>query len=382
MRHQYIMLFYVLDYNGEDYITVPCSCPVNYTSQIEITSLPIFPLRFHPDREKLIHTAQVSGNKFREAVASKHMLYCGWNARPLPEPIVSRPRMIGGGQPPPPAHFGPGGPLRPPEGHFQEPNDYLNPGTEPDNTKDTAIHKVIYIESEVIIDVKEACRAVPKWHPGYIPWVTSTWQLQDWSVVEDLVEIIRWTDLHRKQRISSVQDRTQADDNIAGLASDEFHKEDKFSTPQRNPDFTPEDLTLLPERLYAYALRERKFFSGDIDSFHRLATGDNPFEDLKIDENHIRIVQSVVWSHFQRKSMESSGFQSRMNQDLIRGKGRGLVILLHGAPGVGKTATAEAVALWHRKPLFVITCGDLGFTPQGVESSLSEIFRLAHLWDW
>ncbi|KAI0854929.1 hypothetical protein F4860DRAFT_520354 [Xylaria cubensis] len=26
-------------------------------------------------------------------------------------------------------------------------------------------------------------------------------------------------------------------------------------------------------------------------------------------------------------------------------------------------------------------CGDLGFTPQGVESSLNEIFRLAHLWD-
>lgn len=71
-----------------------------------------------------------------------------------------------------------------------------------------------------------------------------------------------------------------------------------------------------------------------------------------------------------------------MDQDLIRGKGRGLVILLHGAPGVGKTATAEAVALWHKKPLFVITCGDLGFTPQGVESSLGEIFRLANLWDW
>lgn len=49
-------------------------------------------------------------------------------------------------------------------------------------------------------------------------------------------------------------------------------------------------------------------------------------------------------------------------------------------PGVGKTATAEAVALEYQKPLFSITCGDLGLTPKEVEKSLTEIFRLAHLW--
>jgi broad-specificity NMP kinase len=54
--------------------------------------------------------------------------------------------------------------------------------------------------------------------------------------------------------------------------------------------------------------------------------------------------------------------------------GKGLIILLHGAPGVGKTSTAgkfpdildwmtlttvhaEGVAELFRKPLFQITCG-------------------------
>lgn len=55
-------------------------------------------------------------------------------------------------------------------------------------------------------------------------------------------------------------------------------------------------------------------------------------------------------------------------------------MLLHGAPGVGKTATAEAVAMENRKPLFTITCGDLGLTPSEVETSLNEIFRLAGKW--
>lgn len=48
---------------------------------------------------------------------------------------------------------------------------------------------------------------------------------------------------------------------------------------------------------------------------------------------------------------------------------------------VGKTTTAEAVALHNRKPLFTITASDLGFTPNDVERALRETFRLAQLWD-
>jgi SpoVK/Ycf46/Vps4 family AAA+-type ATPase len=66
---------------------------------------------------------------------------------------------------------------------------------------------------------------------------------------------------------------------------------------------------------------------------------------------------------------------------LVRGKDKGLLFLLHGVPGVGKTATAVAVAQKWQKPLFPITCGDLGITIDSVEAALSQIFRLAHLWD-
>jgi SpoVK/Ycf46/Vps4 family AAA+-type ATPase len=70
-----------------------------------------------------------------------------------------------------------------------------------------------------------------------------------------------------------------------------------------------------------------------------------------------------------------------LNQDLIRGKGKGLIILLHGVPGVGKTATAEAVAIENRKPLFAITCGDVGTDVYKIDHNLGKIFRLAHKWD-
>lgn len=66
--------------------------------------------------------------------------------------------------------------------------------------------------------------------------------------------------------------------------------------------------------------------------------------------------------------------------DLIRGKGKGLIILLHGVPGVGKTSTAESVAAYTRRPLFPITCGDIGQTAQDIERNLGYMFLLARRW--
>jgi len=64
---------------------------------------------------------------------------------------------------------------------------------------------------------------------------------------------------------------------------------------------------------------------------------------------------------------------------LIQGKGTGLVILLHGVLGIGKTATAEAIARANGKPLFKTTIGDLGMIL--LEISPREKFHLARIWD-
>ena len=133
--------------------------------------------------------------------------------------------------------------------------------------------------------------------------------------------------------------------------------------------------------MVGYAFRERRFVMLDINSLREPPASDNVFQNLKIDEAHKLMVTSLVESHLDKQKTQKLRSGASLNQDLIRGKGSGLVMLLHGVPGVGKTATAEAVAQANKKPLFVITCGDLGFTPGEVESSLKDIFRLAHSWD-
>jgi SpoVK/Ycf46/Vps4 family AAA+-type ATPase len=69
-----------------------------------------------------------------------------------------------------------------------------------------------------------------------------------------------------------------------------------------------------------------------------------------------------------------------MLMDLVRGKGKGVIILLHGVPEVGKTSTAECVAFHLGRPLFPITYGDLGVDANTVELRLEEYFRLASQW--
>lgn len=92
------------------------------------------------------------------------------------------------------------------------------------------------------------------------------------------------------------------------------------------------------------------------ESLNNLQLRDNSFKDT---------IQKLVNSHFKQAATPSN-----FEYDVVQGKGKGRVILLHGAPGVGKTSTAESVAAANGKPLFQITCGDLGLTPTKVEKSL------------
>ncbi|CAJ2512271.1 Uu.00g052860.m01.CDS01 [Anthostomella pinea] len=67
--------------------------------------------------------------------------------------------------------------------------------------------------------------------------------------------------------------------------------------------------------------------------------------------------------------------------DFIQDKGRGLIILMFGPPGVGKTFTAEAVAEKSRVPLYAMSAGDLGTRPSDVEKALERAFELCRMWN-
>ena len=118
-----------------------------------------------------------------------------------------------------------------------------------------------------------------------------------------------------------------------------------------------------------------------VDGLRPVKRYDGGLKDLQLPMGHKRTIWSLVGNHFINRSAHLDDIEASYDADLVRGKGKGLVILLHGAPGVGKTSTAETVADAFGKMLLPITCGDLGLTAAHVEQELSDKFHLAEIWD-
>jgi hypothetical protein len=107
-----------------------------------------------------------------------------------------------------------------------------------------------------------------------------------------------------------------------------------------------------------------------VDGLSLIDFQSHAFDQLVLSQERKRILRAVVRCGVARES-----------HDLIRSKQGGLVLLLHGPPGVGKTLTAEAVAEVLHRPLYYITMGELGVTPDDLESRLSDVLELCSGWD-
>ena len=142
----------------------------------------------------------------------------------------------------------------------------------------------------------------------------------------------------------------------------------------------PEHVILLPPHVYGFVLRTRRWATFDIDRLTEIPRDEKGWKDLVIDPSIKKTVLALVTNHERSFGHENMTNSALSLVDLVQGKGRGLIILLHGEPGVGKTSTAECVATLTGRPLFPITCGDIGDKAETVEMNLEKNFQLAHKW--
>ncbi|KKY25405.1 putative aaa family atpase [Diplodia seriata] len=128
---------------------------------------------------------------------------------------------------------------------------------------------------------------------------------------------------------------------------------------------------LVPASIYGFEMQEKKWVNLQVDNINQLEWDTEAFESLAIDEESMEMINALV----------NNKITAEKATDMVRGKGNGLIILLHGGPGTGKTLTAESVAEIAKKPLYRVTCGDIGTEPREVEKYLQQVFHLGKIWD-
>ncbi|KAL1515773.1 hypothetical protein AB1Y20_002389 [Prymnesium parvum] len=108
-----------------------------------------------------------------------------------------------------------------------------------------------------------------------------------------------------------------------------------------------------------------------VASLKPVTFNEQSFDRLVLPSTKKHIIKALVLSHLD---------EAHASVDFIQGKGGGSIFLLHGPPGVGKTLTAEAVAELLHRPLYTVSMGELGTTPQTLESNLQDVLDLCVPW--
>ncbi|KAF7506315.1 hypothetical protein GJ744_011888 [Endocarpon pusillum] len=127
---------------------------------------------------------------------------------------------------------------------------------------------------------------------------------------------------------------------------------------------------LLPTTIKGYNLRLKKWFDLEVDRISEVKWNVEAFESLVIERKARNLILALV----------SNQIAAERSTDLIAGKGNGLILLLHGGPGTGKTLTAESVAEIAQKPLYRVSCGDVGTKAEDVEKYLESVLHLGKIW--
>lgn len=123
-----------------------------------------------------------------------------------------------------------------------------------------------------------------------------------------------------------------------------------------------------------YTLKDKRWLEFYIDSVKDITWDMRAFDSLVLPHEQQNLKQLIL-AFAKAQSENADGFD-----DIIKGKGRGVIMLLSGPPGVGKTLTAESVAEVMRVPLYVLSAGDLGTRASTVEENLKDILRIVPKW--
>lgn len=135
---------------------------------------------------------------------------------------------------------------------------------------------------------------------------------------------------------------------------------------------TEEQCLIATSTVRGFSFEQKLWLDFFIDQLSPVDWDPTCFDQLVLPDIQKNLIRALVTEHTQHKDTFD---------DIVKGKGRGLIFLLHGPPGSGKTLTAECVAEYFQRPLYVVSSGDLGIDPSKLDERLNRILDMAYTWN-
>ncbi|GKU20292.1 unnamed protein product [Fusarium langsethiae] len=122
-----------------------------------------------------------------------------------------------------------------------------------------------------------------------------------------------------------------------------------------------------------FILGDRRWGHLNIANLKPVKTDKEAFKYLVLDDEVKMTVKALIGKF---ATDLGEGRVVPWGNDFVKNKGEGRIFLLHGAPGVGKTCTAECIAELTNRPLISLTSGDLSVDSYHIENNLSYFLEL------
>lgn len=173
-----------------------------------------------------------------------------------------------------------------------------------------------------------------------------------------------------KEKLDQVPSKGEESKDAATKDGEEGAVEDdNDNTP---PVFTDEEYLIASPVVLGFAFAEKLWLEFTVSGIKEISWNEHAYDSLVLQPNTKEIVRALVESH--------KYHPAESIDDVIQGKGKGLVAVLHGPPGTGKTLTAEGISELLKCPLYMVSAGDLGTDSRYLEAELQKILDICHAW--
>jgi len=187
---------------------------------------------------------------------------------------------------------------------------------------------------------------------------------------KDKMRIVMWKDKKGKKhpiRVpQSVVDKEKGEGAGQQLSGDEDGTETKRQV------FTEEELLIASPVVLGFAFSEKLWLEFSLSGIEEIKWNEEAFASLVLPSQIKQNLKGLVSSHRFNAA--------KTIDDVIQGKGKGLNVVLHGPPGVGKTLTGESIAEYLKCPLYAVSAGELGTNSRSLETDLNRIMDITHSW--